>query len=136
MALLQCKECGGKVSELAKVCPGCGAPVESGLMRSQPRSEGGVTCALCMSENYDGATVCRFCGAFREEYYGAAVLGSALIWTIASLLVLRAALSAVEAVAGTQPFGPAIVMGALGALAIKLARRAPRPKGVRWVKRV
>lgn len=30
MALIKCKECGKEISDKAKVCPNCGAPLEKG----------------------------------------------------------------------------------------------------------
>lgn len=35
MALKQCKECGSQISDKAKSCPSCGAPVKSGLTFKQ-----------------------------------------------------------------------------------------------------
>lgn len=55
MALMNCMECGGTISDSAKVCPHCGAPI--------------LKCRECHEVLPQGATVCPNCGAPVELIY-------------------------------------------------------------------
>ena len=44
MALVECKECGGKVSDKAAACPHCGSPVRQSLS-GQEMGERGIASA-------------------------------------------------------------------------------------------
>ncbi len=51
MALIECKECKGQVSELAKSCPKCGAPViasKQGFVMVKPQKSKGVATILAL----------------------------------------------------------------------------------------
>ena len=55
MALLECPECGGKVSDNATICPHCGCPIE------QPQSHGKV-CPECGAKAMIHDAKCINCG--------------------------------------------------------------------------
>lgn len=57
MALIECPECRGKVSDRAFACPHCGCPVES---------NGGIEgafCPYCGKRNNHESTYCGYCGS-------------------------------------------------------------------------
>ena len=54
MALFECPECGGKVSDKATLCPHCGCPIE------QPQSHGKV-CPECGAKVEESAMLCPIC---------------------------------------------------------------------------
>ena len=56
MALIECPECGGKVSNSAVSCPHCGFPIKARL-----RNEGPF-CPHCGSKNEPSSIYCRHCG--------------------------------------------------------------------------
>ena len=49
MALLECPDCGGKVSGLARACPHCGRPLRSqgSEVADRPKSSGDAECPRC-----------------------------------------------------------------------------------------
>lgn len=56
MALIECPECGGKVSNSAVSCPHCGFPIKASL-----RNEGPF-CPYCGNKNEPSSVYCRHCG--------------------------------------------------------------------------
>lgn len=68
MALIDCKECSNKVSELAESCPKCGAPVPKKL---NPDAE---HCGHCLTAVSEFATTCPSCRA-KKGYANASFLG-------------------------------------------------------------
>lgn len=58
MALIKCKECGKEVSDKAKSCPNCGAPIDTK-----------VYCPKCGSAN-------------TEVISGASKFGSVMLWGV------------------------------------------------------
>lgn len=56
MALINCKECGKQVSDLATSCPHCGAPVETK-----------VYCKECGEQIAESVSVCPNCGCPRTR---------------------------------------------------------------------
>lgn len=67
MALIQCKECGGTVSDKAAACPHCGAPVIS------PKA---ITCPECGQTFPEGTATCSNCGAPLSAGAGVAAPGT------------------------------------------------------------
>lgn len=58
MALIECSECNGQVSDKAANCPKCGAPVTIVVAAVEGR-----VCGHCKTLNHKDAIACRSCGA-------------------------------------------------------------------------
>ena len=56
-----CEQCGNKLSETAKFCGKCGAPVSPGQTEAKETS-GGATCAQCGAPLEEGELFCIVCG--------------------------------------------------------------------------
>lgn len=67
MALIQCKVCGKTVSDKAKVCPGCGTDLSSGIEEVSPQETQPIICEECGTEIPIGADTCPNCGCPVED---------------------------------------------------------------------
>ncbi|WP_260292782.1 zinc ribbon domain-containing protein [Sedimenticola hydrogenitrophicus] len=80
MALIECTECGNRLSDAAATCPTCGAPV--------PRTPGPEQeqCPFCMALVSSHATTCPSClakkGYLYEPRYGVFGKTGTLIWGV------------------------------------------------------
>lgn len=70
MALINCKECGGKLSTTAMTCPHCGAPTSTAKSNAfasaftEALFSGGPKCPVCGSSKIDKLGVIRKTGSF------------------------------------------------------------------------
>lgn len=78
MALIECPECGKKVSDIAVVCVHCGYPIEKYVKRIKVLENGAKPptspCPVCKACNYkmtiDGDFACTMCGYTIENHVG------------------------------------------------------------------
>lgn len=96
MALIECHECGKEVSNLARSCPGCGAPISDDV--SQLDATESEMCGFCRTHVDPEASVCPNCQA-RKGYlnviwpFEIGVVGKVGIYVVMALflfLFLRA----------------------------------------------
>jgi ribosomal protein L40E len=58
MALIDCKECNGVMSDLADACPHCGAPAHVSIKKEESK----IHCFECSAELPSGTETCLHCG--------------------------------------------------------------------------
>ena len=59
MALIECPECGGKVSDKAPTCIHCGYPLQEPVEVAKPQIQ---YCPYCGKQNNIDSTFCAYCG--------------------------------------------------------------------------
>ncbi len=62
MALIICKECGKKFSDLANACPNCACPVSAMKKNNSVAKKSLIICDACGKEISDKASKCPNCG--------------------------------------------------------------------------
>ncbi|MEW8005257.1 MAG: zinc ribbon domain-containing protein [Candidatus Thiodiazotropha sp.] len=86
MALIDCEECGHKVSDTAATCPSCGAPIEAGHV-TPSHSETYLNCPFCRKPLHADAVTCGHCGAEKGYYNGYDVVSSKSVVVIFGVML-------------------------------------------------
>lgn len=65
LSLIKCPECGKEISDKAKMCVGCGFPLEEMIINENETIENSTNCFYCNANSFDEEGYCNACGMKR-----------------------------------------------------------------------